>query len=141
VAEVIDRAYVEILPDIDAFQGVFSKALDREMRTSESVVSRGMSRVTKIVTGTALAMTAAVTGAAVAISGISLTRGFARLADIEDAEAKLRGLGHAAETVETVMSNALNAVRGTAFGLNEAATVAASTVAAGINPGRSWSGY
>src|SRR5690606_7932430 len=67
---------------------------------------------------------------------ISLTRGFSRLADIEDAEAKLRGLGHSAETVETVMGNALDAVRGTAFGLNEAATVAASTVAAGIQPGQ-----
>src|SRR5690606_27283391 len=109
--------------------------MDREMRTSESVVSRGMRRVTQIVTGAALAMTAAVTGAAVAISGISLTRGFTRLADIEDAQAKLRGLGHEAETVETVMNNALEAGRGTAFGLADSATIAASLVAAGIGPG------
>src|SRR5690554_2351394 len=34
------------------------------------------------------------------------------------------------------MDNALASVKGTAFGLDEAATVAASTVAAGIKPGR-----
>lgn len=136
MAEVIDRAYVEILPDTDAFQGAFSKSMDREMRTSESVVSRGMSRITKIVTGAALAMTAAATGAAAAITGISLTRGFARLADIEDAEAKLRGLGHTAENVQLIMDNAMDAVRGTIFGFDEMAGVAATIVGAGIEPGR-----
>src|SRR5690606_13478744 len=109
--------------------------MDREMRTSESVISRGMRRVTKIVTGAALAMTAAATGAATAIAGISLARGFARLAAIDRAEAKLRGLGHTASEVEAIMDDALASVRGTAFGLDEAAGVAARAVAAGIQPG------
>src|SRR5690606_41785764 len=85
--------------------------MDREMRTSESVISRGMRRVTKIVTGAALAMTAAATGAATAIAGISLARGFARLAAIDRAEAKLRGLGHTASDVEAIMDDALASVR------------------------------
>src|SRR5690606_36670163 len=35
-----------------------------------------------------------------------------------------------------IMNNALDAVKGTAYGLNEAATAAASAVAAGIKPGK-----
>lgn len=78
----------------------------------------------------------AVTAAVVGTMGVALKKGFSRLANIEDATAKLRGLGHSAKTVETIMTNALNAVRGTAFGLDEAATVAAGVVAAGIKPGK-----
>src|SRR5690606_8974988 len=66
----------------------------------------------------------------------SLVKGFGRLTAIEEAQAKLTGLGHSAESVRTIMDNALGAVRGTAFGLDEAATVAASAVAAGIKPGQ-----
>src|SRR5690606_619525 len=51
-------------------------------------------------------------------------------------EGKLTGLGHSAKTVEKIMGNALSSVKGTAFGLDEASTVAASAVAAGIKPGQ-----
>src|SRR5690606_5656008 len=66
----------------------------------------------------------------------SLVKGFGRLTAIEEAQAKLTGLGHSAESVRTIMDNALASVKGTAFGLDEAATVAASAVAAGIKPGQ-----
>lgn len=77
-------------------------------------------------------------GATVAAAGLGavLTKGFTRLANIEDANAKLRGLGHTAQEVQTIMTGALAAVKGTAFGLDEAASVAASAVAAGIKPGK-----
>ena len=87
--------------------------------------------------GAGLKRGAVVAGAAVAgILAYSITKGFQRLAAIDQARAKLTGLGHDAKTVEKVMKNALNSVRGTAFGLGDAASVAASTVAAGIKPGR-----
>lgn len=73
--------------------------------------------------------------AAAAGLGNLLSSGFSRLANIEDAEAKLRGLGHSAETVQKVMDNALKSVEGTAFGLDEAAGVAAGLLAAGVKPG------
>jgi tape measure domain-containing protein len=79
---------------------------------------------------------AVVAGAAIAGVGFAITKGFGRLQDIENAEFKLRGLGNSAETVEEVMKNALQAVKGTAFGLGEAATIAASAVAAGVKPGQ-----
>ena len=77
-------------------------------------------------------------GAGVAIGGVlagSVAKGFQRLSAIEQAEAKLSGLGHSAESVEAIMANALGAVKGTAFGLDEAAGLAGTLVASGIKPG------
>ncbi|HJF12236.1 tape measure protein, partial [Corynebacterium falsenii] len=81
----------------------------------------------------------AAAGAGVAVGGVlagSISKGFKRLRDIESAEAKLSGLGHSAETVEGVMKNALASVKGTAFGLGDAAGLAGTLVASGIKPGK-----
>lgn len=74
--------------------------------------------------------------AAILGGGAIIGGGFNRLANIEDAEAKLTGLGNSAKTVETAMTSALESVQGTAFGLDEAATVGAGLIAAGIKPGK-----
>lgn len=79
--------------------------------------------------------------AATALTGITLVKGFNRLTGIDTAQAKLKGLGHDAKSVELIMSSALDAVRGTAFGMDEAATTAASAVAAGIKPGKELTKY
>lgn len=78
----------------------------------------------------------AVAGTLIAGLGTALVKGFQRLDAIDTAGAKLRGLGHDAATVDTIMANALASVKGTAFGLGDAATVAAQAVAAGIKPGK-----
>jgi len=80
-------------------------------------------------------------GAAAAIGGIVVAGGFRRLVGIDTARAKLKALGHDATSVEAIMENALAAVKGTSFGLDEAATVAASAVAAGIKPGKELEAY
>ena len=69
------------------------------------------------------------------ITALASKGGFARALNIENAQAKLKGLGHSAETITEIMANANAAVKGTAYGLDEAATVAASAVASGIKPG------
>ena len=71
-----------------------------------------------------------------AIGGLAIQGGFDRAMNIEEAEFKLKGLGHSAEEVEVIMDNALKSVKGTAYGLDDAATVAASSVAAGVKPGQ-----
>lgn len=88
-------------------------------------------------------MVVAATAATAAVGGLSfaLTKGFGRLQDIENAEFKLKGLGHTAESVEQIMSDALSAVKGTAFGMGEAASIAASAVAAGVKPGQELAKY
>src|SRR5690625_592840 len=80
-------------------------------------------------------------GAATALASLALYKGFQRLIGIDTARAKLEALGHDAKNVETIMTNALDAVRGTAYGLDEAATAAASAVAAGIKPGKELAKY
>lgn len=85
-----------------------------------------------------LTTAAAVTGGLVATS---LFSGFNRLQAIDDAEGKLRGLGHSAAEIETIMDSALASVKGTSFGLGDAATVAATAVAAGVEPGQELTRY
>lgn len=79
-------------------------------------------------------------GATIA-AGFAIKGGMARLMAIDDAEGKLRGLGFTASDISTVMDNALSAVRGTAFGLGDAATAAASATAAGIKQGAELENY
>ncbi|QIK62338.1 peptidoglycan DD-metalloendopeptidase family protein [Leucobacter viscericola] len=72
--------------------------------------------------------------------GTALFKGFSRLNSIDQATAKLRGLGNSTEAVDAIMKNALASVKGTAFGLDAAATTAAGAVAAGIAPGEELEG-
>ena len=72
--------------------------------------------------------------------GTALVKGFSRLNSIDQATAKLKGLGNSASDVDKIMGNALASVKGTAFGLDAAATTAAGAVAAGIKPGRELEG-
>lgn len=87
--------------------------------------------------GTALkgGLAGAAAGAA-GVIGSALTLGFSRLTAIDDAKAKLRMLGNDAASTAKVMDNALAAVKGTAFGLGDAAGLAGVIVAAGIQPGQ-----
>lgn len=82
-----------------------------------------------------VAIGAGVAGVTALVAGLALKGGISRALAIEDAQAKLKGLGHSVESVQTIMDSALASVKGTAFGLGDAATVAASTVAAGVKPG------
>lgn len=75
------------------------------------------------------------------VAAIILKGGLDRALNIQDAQKKLEGLGHSTQAVQGIMTNALAAVKGTAFGLDEAATVAATAVAAGIQPGKDLTKY
>ncbi|MCU4295811.1 hypothetical protein D3I60_01725 [Brevibacterium permense] len=103
-----------------------------ETERGASKLGKAAKGLGKIVGGGALAAG----GAAVAGIGVAISKGFTRLSGIDTASKKLTGLGHNAKSVDVIMGNALNSVEGTAFGLDEAATVAAGAVAAGIKPGQ-----
>ncbi|WP_396921687.1 tape measure protein [Mycolicibacterium sp.] len=92
--------------------------------------------------GTALKV--GVAGAVASATGViasSLKLGFDRLTAIDEAKSKLMGLGNDAATTAKIMDSALAAVKGTAFGLGEAATIAANAVAAGVKPGEELTNY
>lgn len=79
--------------------------------------------------------------AAAALAGITLGKGWSRMSEIDNAKVKLEAIGNSAEDVTEIMNNATASVKGTSYGLNEAATAAASAVAAGIQPGQELQGY
>lgn len=102
------------------------EAMTFQKKVDDSIVKAGNS---------VLAVGGILAGVAATAATFALKGGITRALNIENAEAKLRGLGHAGETVDVIMSNALASVKGTAFGLDAAATTAANAVAAGIKPG------
>ena len=127
-------AYVSLVPSARGARQQIAKELDIDQPAERAGKSAGG----RISGALGKALKTGIIGAGVtagaALSG-ALVKGWGRLQAIEDAEAKLGGLGHSSQTIATIMDNALGSVRGTAFGLGEAATVAASAVAAGIKPG------
>ncbi|QQB45301.1 tape measure protein [Corynebacterium glucuronolyticum] len=71
------------------------------------------------------------------MSGVhsAIEGGMARLQNVEQAQKMLEGLGHSAGTIDTIMDNAMQSVKGTAFGFGEAASMAATFVGAGVKEG------
>jgi len=133
----VANAYVTLTTKMPGVKREISSALggsDVDGAVKSAGVKFGAT-LTKAISGVAVAGIAAVGATAAAGLGTALVKGFQRLNAIDTASAKLRGLGNDAATVDTIMSNALASVKGTAFGLGDAAGVAAQVVAAGIAPG------
>ena len=139
----IYKAYVGIIPTAKGFgknlegelnnanlQGAANRVGDRAGRSLGSRLTGAFKSALKI----GGILTAAV-GAAAVGGGIS------RQLNIEDAQKKLQALGHDAKSVETIMVSALDSVKGTAYGLDSAATQAAGAVAAGVKPGKELTNY
>lgn len=109
---------------------------------AKSAVSAGMSAIGKICSSAASAFKSISTaivgvgaGATVMLGKLAVTGGFNRALSIEDARAKLKGLGHDAGSIDEIMNNALASVKGTAYGLGDAATTASQLVASGVKQG------
>ncbi|APE35910.1 hypothetical protein BOX37_20390 [Nocardia mangyaensis] len=133
--------YVGLVVDTSKVPGQIDNAIRAGARGAESTGKGIGSRMASGI-GSALKAGVATAGlAAGALIGTALTKGFGRLTAIDDAQGKLRGLGHDAQAITTIMDSALAAVKGTAFGLGDAATIAASAVAAGIAPGEELTRY
>ena len=122
----------------------FAKALSAAQKTVDAFANR-FDSIGKKISSVGSSLTSKITkpalAAGTALAGITVAKGWNRLTGIDDARAKLQGLGHDAQTIETIMDSALTSVKGTAFGLDEAATTAANAVAAGIKPGQELTKY
>ncbi len=128
-----EKAFSTAQKTLDAFEGKiqgFAKKLD----SASNLMSSIGNKLTCSITKPAIVATSA-------LAGMTLVKGFNRLTGIDDARAKLQGLGHTAENVESIMNNALESVKGTSYGLDEAATTAAGAVAAGVAPGKALTRY
>lgn len=137
----------KITADGSGFTKTFKQVESNLKGISKSVSDAGkrMQNIGGRMTGLGNSLTSKITKPAVAATsalvGITLVKGFQRLAGIDTARAKLQGLGHDGEAVGSIMDSALDSVRGTAFGMDEAATTAANAVAAGIPLGQDLTRY
>lgn len=119
-----------------------SRGMNRVFKTGEGFekVGNTLDTISKKSTEMGSSLTNKITKPAMvaggALAGITIGKGFGRLVEIDNAKAKLDGLGHSGKGVQSIMDNALESVKGTSFGLGEAATTASSAVAAGIKPGK-----
>jgi len=129
----IGVASILVTPQFKDLQKTIGRELDG---AAEAAGKSSGSKIGDALGGALKGGALAIAGGAIAGIGVALTKGFGRLQAIENAKAKLSGLGHTAETVQGIMNDAMAAVKGTAFGMDEAATVAAGAVAAGIKPGK-----
>lgn len=128
-----------------AAKSVFDKLPDSAktgIEGAKSAVSAGMSAIGSICSSAASAFKSISTaivgvgaGATVMLGKLAVTGGFNRALSIEDARAKLKGLGHDAGSIDEIMNNALASVKGTAYGLGDAATTASQLVASGVQQG------
>lgn len=129
--------YVEILPSTKGIGKAVEGDLNKQFKNAEKTGEGFFSRVGTWAKRGALA----VGGMVAAVGALAVGGGISRALNIEDATAKLKGLGHDTQSVELIMSNALASVKGTAFGLDAAATTAATAIAAGIKPGKELERY
>ncbi len=102
---------------------------------------RASQALSKMVTFAKYALVATAAATTAAIGKFVIGGGISRALNIEDAQAKLKGLGHDVQSLQSIMDSALKSVKGTAYGLDEAATTAATAVAAGIKPGQELTRY
>ncbi|MDL9944282.1 tape measure protein [Gordonia sp. ABSL11-1] len=134
-------AYISIIAETSSVPPAIRKALGK---ADGDAAKAGKSMGAKLsgALGTALKGGAATAAAAgTAAIGATMVKGFQRLTAIDDAKGKLAGLGHTAQSTSTIMDSALSSVKGTSYGLGDAATIAASAVAAGIKPGQQLTKY
>lgn len=145
MAVEVASAYVTLMPSMKGFQ----RRMEREMKGidpggGEAGAKFGDSFIGRAGSKIATWGKRGLIGAGATIGagfGLAITKGLNRMMTIEDAENKLMGLGHSTENVALIMDNALDAVRGTAFGLGDAATLAATAVAAGVAEGEDLVNY
>lgn len=137
----VGTAYLSIVPETSRIAPGIRSALGQADREATRA-GRSMGNSMSSALGTALKTGAATAAAAgTAAIGTALVAGFKRLDAIDQAEGKLSALGASTQTTAKVMDSALASVKGTAYGLGDAATISASAMAAGVKPGQDLTKY
>lgn len=133
----LGTAWIQIAPSLKGFHKEVSRQMGdlgagKASNKASGVITGALGGAFKTVTKVGAG---ALGGLGAAVTGLAATGGISRALAIEDARAKLSGIGMDAEGVDKVMQNALNSVKGTAYGLGDAAIVAASLSASGVQAG------
>ena len=117
----LSQAFSKATPDIGKSAGGWGSKISGAMKTAWKAAK--ISSITSI------------GGIGAAITALTAKGGFDRALNIERAQTKLKALGHDSSSIQSIMDDALASVKGTAFGLGDAASVAAMMVASGVKSG------
>lgn len=127
--------------DLMASLAMDTSQFDRGMAESQSKISKfssGLSSIGSGLTSVGNSLTNKITKPAMvaggALAGITLAKGWSRMTEIDNAKVKLEAIGLSAKEVSSVTDASLASVKGTAYGMAEAMTTAASATAAGVDP-------
>src|SRR5690554_3335372 len=140
MATELGKAYVQIMPSARGISGSIQKTLAPEAlaagKSAGSQIARAMAdTLSRIGSTLTKSITVPAMGAATAVAGVVSALGFKRLVGMDEAQAKLKGLGIEGKQLEIVMNNARDAVTGTTFTMADGANVAAGALAAGVKEG------
>ena len=146
MATELGKAYVQIVPSAKGIRSALEETLGGPLQdTSRKLGPSIGQRIGAGFKSIGGAMTSYITKPALAavgaLGGATLFAGWKRMTEIDNAKVKLQAIGNSAKDVEKITTNALNAVKGTAYGMNDAMTASASAVAAGIKPGKELEHY
>lgn len=135
MAYEVATAYVSIVPSMKGIQRSVASELagieKKSAATSGVIATKFKKGFEKAAKAGALTVGGFITG----LGAIAAKGGFERALAIEGAEKKLEGMKMSASQVSGVMDNALSSVKGTAFGMGDAASVAAQLSAANVETG------
>ena len=141
MAQELGTGYIIISPSTKglgkAIEGTIDTGAKSGVKTAGNTILSKVGGAFQTVGKIGVTAVGTVTGA---IVGLAAKDGFDRALNIERAQTKLKALGHDTKSVDGIMSDALKSVKGTAFGLGDAASVAAGLVASGIRQGEQLSG-
>lgn len=131
----LGAAYLAILPDtskiapgVRAAFGDVEKDADRSGKRAGSAFGGAVASAVK-------------RAAPVLAAGLVVKGGLSRLLAIDDAEAKLKGLGLTGREIGGVQASIDRAVTGTAFSLSDGMTAATTAMASGVRQGKELEGY
>lgn len=135
--QTVGTVYVQVEPSGRGFgkkiEGDISPSIDNVGRKGSSsllsTIGGAFGKIGKIGLG-------AIGTVAGGLTALAAKGGFDRALNIENAQAKLKGLGHSTADIKEIMNDALASVKGTAFGMGDAASVAATLSASGITSGK-----
>ena len=132
MAVELATAYVSI----SASAGGIGRSITKELGGAEQAVGSSSSRMSSALTGAFRGVAGAVVGIGATIAGLALGGGINRALAIDNAQSKLKSLGYSTDQIASVMQSSLDSVKGTMFGLGDAASLASQLIAAGVRPGQ-----
>lgn len=108
---------------------IASSTLGRAFRSSGAVLQKTMVSASK-------AGATAIGGIIATGIGVSVTKGMSRALSMNEARAKMKGLGYEGAELDAIIKSASDAMDGLAYSTGDAATAASGLLASGVKPGK-----